>query len=407
MALDDLPSDDATFESLVRSSDRDGGRARSRGERPIKVHLERAYDGAAPQASDTNYLIKGVMGRGYQGTLVGASRVGKTSLALDMAFAIALGADRYQGRRVHRAPVLYVGYEGEALLANRLSAGFRHYGDPGPFLQRLAAPELLSKGAEGERGVEQVTAAACQMSRECSQPVGLIIIDTKARATAGDDEDSNSDAAAYVEHRVRRIREATGAAVMNVHHTGKDAERGGRGASALPAADDFRIAVDMHRNVVLDKVRDGPDGPWFAYDLEEIELRIDADGDPVTACVIRTKSAGVQMGNRHSMAPSAQKALVVLNDLLAGGAACSVQPPGLGGADVALAVPINVWRDACRKRRLSSGANSDSESKAFRRAHERLEEDGHISTYGDFVWPRAQADRPGQQPDTSGRGGRQ
>ena len=159
-----------------------------------KGKLEFPNDGSNPNPGDDDYLVKGLFVRGACGTIVGAPGSAKTTLVLDILFSVALGVESYHGRLVRGAPGLYVGYEGVVGIQNRISAAFRHHGDPGGRFARLLLPESLSRGEAGARGEQQIIAAALELQMITGEPTGIIAIDTKSRATAGDNEDSNGEA---------------------------------------------------------------------------------------------------------------------------------------------------------------------------------------------------------------------
>ena len=80
------------------------------------------------------------------------------------------------------------------------------------------------------------------------------------------------------------LREAEpGCAVLGVHHTGKDAARGTRGHSSLPAAVDWSLAVtaqdDGAHLATVDKVRDGVGGD-FGFRLRVVELGSEPTATP-------------------------------------------------------------------------------------------------------------------------------
>jgi hypothetical protein len=359
--------------------------------------LEFPTDGSVATEAEDEYVIKGVIVRRSIGTIYGPSGVGKTSVAIGTGFQIAIGLDCY-GRRVRRCPVLYCAYEGIGGARKRMAAAVRKYGSPGNYFARLVITPTLNKSREGLAGARQIIAAARQLAAIAGAEVGLIIIDTKARATAGDDEDKAGDAAAYLE-RISLIARETGAAVCTVHHTGKDAERGMRGSSALSAGDDWRILINAERNVIIDKSRDDEGGPWFSYNLKPMTLRIDSEGDPVTACTVEVldedgplATHGGKSKTKKPLRSVAKRALAALGDLT-----------GSEGVDVPLAeidlvgiaphkrprcVKLSRWREECKKRRLAA---SDEESDAnfrqhWRRATEELATVGKVGFHGDWIW---------------------
>ena len=66
--------------------------------------------------------------------------------------------------------------------------------------------------------------------------IGLVVIDTLAHGAA-------------ISNRIR-IKQQLNAAVLVVHHTGKDASKGARGSSSLKAAVDTEISITASRGVV-------------------------------------------------------------------------------------------------------------------------------------------------------------
>lgn len=88
---------------------------------------------------------------------------------------------------------------------------------------------------------------------------------------------------------VSRLAEAIDATALIVHHAGKDPTRGARGSSSLKAAVDVEIEIAREggeRVGTITKARDGEDGARFGFRLQQIELGVDVDGDPVRSCVI-------------------------------------------------------------------------------------------------------------------------
>jgi hypothetical protein len=95
---------------------------------------------------------------------------------------------------------------------------------------------------------------------------------------------------------MRQIGEATGALMAPVHHYGKNADSGLRGASAWKGSADLveGVLADIdplsgrasNRELVCSKARDGEQGPISAFDLQFIELGLDADGEIYGSCCV-------------------------------------------------------------------------------------------------------------------------
>jgi hypothetical protein len=120
------------------------------------------------------------------------------------------------------------------------------------------------------------------------KPVRLIIGDTLARMSAGANENSGEDMGPVMA-RFDQVATATGAAMMIIHHNGKDAARGARGWSGIRAHIDTEIEVsekDGTRSVSVTKQRELPSkGETIYFKLEVIEMGTTKFGGPATTCV--------------------------------------------------------------------------------------------------------------------------
>jgi hypothetical protein len=88
----------------------------------------------------------------------------------------------------------------------------------------------------------------------------------------------------------RTVHEATGALVVLIHHSGKDAAKGARGWSGLRAAADAQLVVARDgdkRSLAIDKLKDGADDiPAFGFVLNTVTVGLRVDGEPITSCAV-------------------------------------------------------------------------------------------------------------------------
>lgn len=228
-------------------------------------------------------LVKGLLDQGAMTVLYGASNTGKTFVAMDMAFHIAAGL-AWGGMKVTPGfHVVYVAAEGGIGARKRAAALRRKYGSAadGRFHFLLAPVDLFRADADLHPLIAAIAALGV--------PVGLVVIDTLSRAMAGGDENASTDMGALVKH-LDALRKASGAHLLAVHHSGKDAMKGARGWSGLRAATDTEIEI-IDGQIAVRKQRD-LDQEWTAaFFLDVVELGRDEDGDPVTSCTVRLEVA--------------------------------------------------------------------------------------------------------------------
>ena len=233
-------------------------------------------------ATQLRWIIKGVLPQAELAVMYGDSGSGKSFKALDMAAAVALGLE-WRGCKVHQGSVVYIAAEGANGFRNRLRAYSHHHSvdlRDMPLHVIHAAPNLLEK------------TDALDVAKAILHGVGrpsLIIVDTLAQTMPGGNENAGEDMGRALAH-CRGLHRATGALVLLVHHSGKDASKGARGWSGLRAAADVELEVlraEDDRVLTVTKQKDGDDGAEFGFRLETVLVDFDADGDEVTSCVVQ------------------------------------------------------------------------------------------------------------------------
>jgi hypothetical protein len=127
-------------------------------------------------------------------------------------------------------------------------------------------------------------------------PHGLTIIDTASMAFNLNDENSNAEIA-RVCRILAQLHRGTGAFTAVVHHMGKNENAGLRGGSAWRGNTDSVLLCLADRNtltgecrnhrVIVEKHRDGPEGPIGAFEMPLVQLGIDAYGEPYFSRAVR------------------------------------------------------------------------------------------------------------------------
>lgn len=236
--------------------------------------------GAFMSAAAPEWIIKGVLPRAGLAVIYGASGSGKTFLTLDMAGAVARGAD-WRGHQTAQGRVVYIVAEGAGGFRKRVRAYCQEHGlepDSVEVLVVADVPNFLDK-ADIKLLIEAIKKVG---------PVAMIVIDTYARVMAGGNENDAKDTGQAVAH-CDALHRAFKALVVLVHHSGKDASKGARGSGALRAAADLEIEVVQtraYRAATITKMKDAEDGAEYAFRLGEVTIGMDDDGYPTTSCVV-------------------------------------------------------------------------------------------------------------------------
>lgn len=234
-----------------------------------------------------DYLVKGLIPAGALCSIYGPGGSFKSFLAVSLACHIASGTS-WGGRRVNQGAVLFIAGEGGTGVSRRIRAWELSVNDEMALdnLFRVDCP--IFPAAPGS--IEQVILATQDIKNMTGMPVRLIILDTLARCFGNSDENTARDMGAFIQG-CDAIRYHTRAAMMIVHHSGKDQERGARGSSAFQAALDaeFNVRREGRRNAITlscTKMKDAEMPEVTAYDLEEVVIYTDSDGEPVTSLVL-------------------------------------------------------------------------------------------------------------------------
>lgn len=234
------------------------------------------------------YLVKSLFLRESINLGYGASNIGKSFVALDIGLHVAAGKP-WMGKKVSQSPVLYVAAEAGEEILDRVNAWVDHHkADKAllPFAAVCTAPNL----AGSREDVQGVIDAAGELAQRCGTAPGLIVIDTLAASFGGEDENATAAMNTFVNH-VLAIRQCTGAAVLVIHHTGKDATRGARGSSSLFAGMDTVLKFESGR-IWIDKQRSMRKlNEPIGFALQEVVRGEDEDGDPITNCVVGPANA--------------------------------------------------------------------------------------------------------------------
>jgi hypothetical protein len=225
------------------------------------------------------WIVRGVLPRAELAVIYGESGSGKSFLALDLCAAIELGL-KWREKRTTQGRVVYVCAEGAGGFKSRLRAY--------ALSKSVQLKTLPAVVADAPNLLEATDAAALYGAIIKWGKPDVIVIDTLSATTPGGNENSGEDMGRVLSH-CKLLHRKTGALVVLIHHSGKDATKGARGWSGLRAAADAEIEVTRNgdfRAATVTKLKDAGDFEQFSFKLNVVPLGVDADGEPVSSCVV-------------------------------------------------------------------------------------------------------------------------
>lgn len=274
-----------------------------------------------------SWLIDGLITDSGLSILYGDPGSGKSFVTIDMALRIALGMD-WHGAQTKRAGVIYIAGEGVRGLGNRVKGWRLKHGlssvDGAPFVLMPVAAQLLDP-VERAKLIRTIDAAKIRMGCD----VGLIVIDTVSRSIAGQDENGQETMSAFVK-ACDDVREHCGGAVLGVHHSGKDKDKGMRGSTVLLGACDatFRVQkADTLVTVKCEKQKDGEEAPPIYLKMERHTWTIAGeDKEQSTLVPIRTQAESVGGGLASLSREQIRDAFAIMTDAWTAGNPLSHRP---------------------------------------------------------------------------------
>jgi hypothetical protein len=267
-------------------------------------HFRLLCDSELEQLPSLRWLVKRIIPDAGIGAIYGDSGTFKSFLALDLLAHISTGREWF-GKRVRAAPSVYVPFEGQGGIPNRIKAwrlaqAKLRYPDA---LKITAPPEDVRSNISVIVEAMNLREAAdrdklVSTLKELGWAGGVLCIDTLAHASNGIDENSSEMGEMIGIFRDLQLR--LGGVILLVHHSGKDQSRGMRGWSGLHAAMDFvvecqrdKLAGNLEAQFVLTKVKDGSDGVSFPFAMQSVVLGFDEDGGTISSLSVIPTTAEV------------------------------------------------------------------------------------------------------------------
>jgi hypothetical protein len=238
---------------------------------------------AIETAAEAPALVEGLLSPGAMSVTYGESNTGKTFFGVDITHHLATGRS-WHGRKCEQVAGLYIAAEGGRGIRYRLMALRTYYGVSAPLALVPCPVDLSGRGID----VQPLLDIVAHAEQALNQRIGMIVIDTLARAINGANENASEDMGAFISN-ADRLRAATSAHLMIIHHTGKDRAKGARGHSSLRAATDTELEI-ADQTITITKQRDMDAGPPIGFRLHPVEIARDLAGKAITSCVLLPRS---------------------------------------------------------------------------------------------------------------------
>jgi hypothetical protein len=271
-----------------------GPEGTGRGEKParrIRFLPDSEFENRPPR----QWLIPSILPKEGIAIVFGPPGCGKSFLTMAWSLCIASGT-QWLGHPVLQGPVAYIAGEGAFGIGPRIRAWKTHHhftGDSG--VQWFDEAVILQDTGDSQ---ELVTA----FEEDFSTPPVLVVIDTLSRCSGGADENSNTEMAKVIA-TADVLQQRFHCTVLIVHHSGKDKDRGPRGASSLVGNTETILAVDATDEgckVTCYKQKDAPKFDPMSLKLLQVQYGPDG-GDNSAMLILGTPGAQVVMSKSESV----------------------------------------------------------------------------------------------------------
>jgi hypothetical protein len=255
---------------------------------PVKSKFGALYlDQLDDPGPEHNWLVQGWVACNEVSVVAGASRSGKSFFALEVGLCVAESRPLF-GLNVKHGAVVYQAGEGAVGVKKRLRAWRQHHGRQWtretPFVLLQRPIDIYHSAQDVDQLIEEINAHAKVLDSQ----LRLVVIDTLATATPGADENSGRDMSMVLAN-VAKISEKCACHVMLVHHLNAAGAKL-RGHTSVYANVGQVLLVERDeetgiRTVRLDKQKDDEDGKSMKFELMQLTIGVDEDGQKITSCI--------------------------------------------------------------------------------------------------------------------------
>jgi hypothetical protein len=341
------------------------------------------YEEARTGSASPRWLLKFLLAYNERSGWVGPPGSLKSAILTALAHAVASGQDFCGKRNKGKCAVIYFALERADLVKRRLRA----YADKDGLVDLPIVVVGQTINFMDWNVAEEIIATIDEVEKRFGIKVGLLIVDTLAKAIAagGGDENTAKDQG-KVYANLDRVKERRSVHVAIACHPGKDASKGPRGSSA--STGDFGVQIEISgidiRTATITKNNEGPQGHLASFQPKIHDFGKDEDGDSIDVCLAE-EIGGVPPVGKTKLSLTEQATLDCLAEALADK---GVPPPITEEIppSVNRVVSADTWREYVRSRGITTSDLRDTQDKAFRRASKALQKLGRVGCWKDNIW---------------------
>jgi hypothetical protein len=267
-------------------------------------------DDLSQQAKPTKFFIKHFLEQDAHGVAWGGSGSYKSAGWFEASHCLCTGRD-FMGRKVKQTGiVLYICGEGQGAISRRVRAQIIKNGAFNNNFKILDFPIAIDNPDD---------MAKLKVIIDELKPV-LVIFDTFASLIIETNEIDNGEVGKVLNSVKATCRNGFTSSVI-IHHTGKDASKGARGASAFKNNTDFsfefsRAVGETTTKITCHKMKDGDDFEPFYMKAEVVPLNLfDDDGEESTSIVLVADN-NTSHAKKPSLDAKAQKTFDALKEAI-------------------------------------------------------------------------------------------
>ncbi len=337
-----------------------------------------------------NWIVEGLVAPGGLAVVFGQPGAGKSHYVLDLLFRLARGAENIHGRKTRgsQEKVAYVGLEGGIGLRDRVGALATMHGPAPNFWVIGQCVDVIRQRSDLDKLVMDMN----------NLGITVLAIDTLSRMLGPADENSSTGMGAVLAV-LDEIRQRTDAAIIAVHHAGKeqhqDVTRSSRSSprehSSLLAAVDLAVHVERRKDchvARVTKARDAGEGAPMPFALDLIDIFPGPDGERIKSICVRELDpavldrhpSGLHAKNRSDIISKDEPLLKLLHEL------AQLGGQNLHGNSNQHWVAIEAWRKSADEHGLLGAGKSDSRNRNFCRKMKAFRDCGKIGMDDTFAW---------------------